>query len=102
MPSLSLLLLAALPLAAALLLPLLPAATASARVRTLAALSTIAQLVLGLACWRATPADLHLAWLPRLGLSLDLGLDGLTLPLVLLTALITTLAILAEIGRAHV
>ena len=95
MPTLSLLLLAALPLAGTLLLPLLPAATASARVRSLAALSAAAQLLVGLACWRGTPADLHLAWLPRLGLSLDLGLDGLSLPLVLLTALITTLAILA-------
>jgi len=95
MPPLSLLLLAGLPLAAALLLPLLPATTASARVRSLAALSSAAQLLVGLASWRATPADLHLAWLPRLGLSLDLGLDGLSLPLVLLTALITTLAILA-------
>jgi NAD(P)H-quinone oxidoreductase subunit 4 len=62
----------------------------------LAALSAAAQLVVGLACWRGTPADLHLAWLPKLGLSLDLGLDGLSLPLVLLTALITTLAILAS------
>jgi len=96
MPSLSLLLLAALPLAAALLLPLLPATTASARVRGLAALSTAAQLLVGVACWRAAPPDLLLAWLPKLGLSLDLGLDGLTLPLVLLTALITTLAILAS------
>jgi NAD(P)H-quinone oxidoreductase subunit 4 len=95
MPTLSLLLLAALPLAGTLLLPLLPANTAPVRVRTLAALTTGAQLLVGLACWRANPAQLHLAWLPRLGLSLDLGLDGLSLPLVLLTALITTLAILA-------
>jgi NAD(P)H-quinone oxidoreductase subunit 4 len=95
MPTLSLLLLAALPLAGTLLLPLLPANTAPVRVRTLAALTTGAQLLVGLACWRANPAELHLAWLPRLGLSLDLGLDGLSLPLVLLTALITTLAILA-------
>jgi NAD(P)H-quinone oxidoreductase subunit 4 len=95
MPSLSLLLLAGLPLSAALLLPLLPATTASARVRGLAALSTAAQLLVGLACWRSTPADLELAWLPKLGLSFELGLDGLSLPLVLLTALISTLAILA-------
>ena len=95
MPPSSLLLLPGLPLAAALLLPLLPAATSSIKVRSLAALSSAAQLLVGLACWRATPADLHLAWLPKLGLSFDLGLDGLSLPLVLLTALITTLAILA-------
>jgi len=96
MPPSSLLLLAGLPLAVGLLLPLLPATTASARVRSLAALSAAAQLLVGLACWRGTPVDLHLAWLPKLGLSLDLGLDGLSLPLVLLTALITTLAILAS------
>ena len=95
MPPSSLLLLVGLPLAAALLLPLLPAATASVRVRNLAALSSAGQLLLGLAFWRATPSELHQAWLPKLGLSLDLGLDGLSLPLVLLTALITTLAILA-------
>jgi NAD(P)H-quinone oxidoreductase subunit 4 len=95
MPPSSLLLLAGLPLVAGLLLPLLPATTTSARVRSLAALSAAAQLLVGLACWRGTPADLQLAWLPKLGLTFDLGLDGLTLPLVLLTALITTLAILA-------
>jgi len=95
MPPSSLLLLVGLPLAAALLLPLLPAATASVRVCNLAALSSAGQLLLGLAFWRATPSELHQAWLPKLGLSLDLGLDGLSLPLVLLTALITTLAILA-------
>ena len=95
MPPSSLLLLPGLPLAAALLLPLLPAATSSLKVRSLAALSSATQLLVGLACWRSTPADLQLAWLPKLGLSFDLGLDGLSLPLVLLTALITTLAILA-------
>jgi NAD(P)H-quinone oxidoreductase subunit 4 len=95
MPPSSLLLLPGLPLAAALLIPLLPAATSSLKVRSLAALSSATQLLVGLACWRSTPADLQLAWLPKLGLSFDLGLDGLSLPLVLLTALITTLAILA-------
>jgi len=95
MPPFAFLLLAGLPVAAALLLPLLPASTAAAKVRSLAALSSAAQLLVGLTCWRQPPPDLHLAWLPKLGLSLDLGLDGLSLPMVLLTALITTLAILA-------
>jgi len=90
-----LLLLLAGPLLAALLLPLLPATAPSPRVRSLAALAAASQLVVGLLCWRLPPPDLQLRWLPRLGLSFDLGLDGLSLPLVLLTALITTLAILS-------
>jgi arginine repressor len=36
-----------------------------------------------------------LPWLPKLALTLQLGLDGLSLPLVLLTALITAMAILS-------
>jgi NAD(P)H-quinone oxidoreductase subunit 4 len=89
-----LLLLLALPLAAALLLPLL-ANFRSSHLRNLAALACAAQWLVGLACWRFPPADLHLAWLPKLKLSLDLGLDGLSLPLVLLTALVSTMAILS-------
>jgi NAD(P)H-quinone oxidoreductase subunit 4 len=89
-----LLMLPGLPLLAGLLIPLLPEA-ASARLRLLAALSTAAQLLLGLLLWRQPPADLHLSWVARLGLDLDLGLDGLSLPLVLLTALVTTMAILS-------
>jgi NAD(P)H-quinone oxidoreductase subunit 4 len=94
MASLLLPLLLGLPLLAALLLPLLPDGP-SARVRTLAALAAGLQLLVGLLAWRQSPADLHLAWLPKLGLGLDLGLDGLSLPLVLLTALLTSLAILS-------
>ena len=94
MPPAMLLILLALPLAAALLLPLLSNSSA-ARLRTLAALACGGQFFVGLACWRFPPADLHLAWLPKLKLSLDLGLDGLSLPLVLLTALVSTMAILS-------
>ncbi|MFO0039712.1 MAG: NADH-quinone oxidoreductase subunit M [Synechococcaceae cyanobacterium] len=94
MASLLLPLLLGLPLLAALLLPLLPEAP-SARVRHLAALAAGLQLLVGLVAWRQSPPDLHLAWLPKLSLELDLGLDGLSLPLVLLTALLTSLAILS-------
>ena len=94
MPSLLLPLLLLLPLAAALLLPLLAGASAS-RVRHLAALACASQFLVALICWRLPPADLHLDWLPKLKLSLDLGLDGLSLPLVLLTALVSTMAILS-------
>jgi NAD(P)H-quinone oxidoreductase subunit 4 len=89
----ALLLLILLPLLAGLLIPLLPERTSLARRGAL--LAPLLQLLLGAWCWRHPPADLSLAWLPRLGLSLDLGLDGLSLPLVLLSALLTLLAILA-------
>ncbi|MFY7696551.1 MAG: NAD(P)H-quinone oxidoreductase subunit D4, partial [Cyanobium sp.] len=94
MPSFILPLLLALPIAATLILPVL-SGDHSVRLRTLAALACGAQFVVALACWRLPPADLHLAWLPRLKLALDLGLDGLSLPLVVLTALLSTLAILS-------
>lgn len=90
-----LLLLLALPLAGTLLLPLMPAGLASCRLRTIAAVPPALQLLVALVCWRQHPADLQLPWLPTIGLGLDLGLDGLSLPLVLLSALLTTLAILA-------
>ncbi|MFM8525359.1 MAG: NADH-quinone oxidoreductase subunit M [Cyanobacteriota bacterium] len=93
-PSALLLLLLLLPLASALLLPLLPEAP-SKRVRSLAALSAAGQLLIGLLCWRQGPADLHLPWVPKLGLELDLGLDGLSQPLVLLTAVLTLMAVLS-------
>jgi len=92
----TLLLLLLLPLAAGLVLPLL-SPSRPGLVRGLAAATALAQLAVGLlACGRQPPADLSLSWLPQLGLSLDLGLDGLSLPLVLLTALITAMAVLAS------
>jgi NAD(P)H-quinone oxidoreductase subunit 4 len=94
MAALLLPLLLGLPLLAALLLPLLPESP-SVRVRSAAALASALQLLAGVLAWRQPPPDLQLAWLPKLGLELDLGLDGLSLPLVLLTALLTTLAILS-------
>jgi len=85
-----------LPLAAVLLLPLLPP---DARLtRRIAAGAGVLQLAAALLLWRQPPADLSLNWLPRLGLSLDLGIDGITLPLLLLTALLTTMAVLAAPG----
>jgi len=96
-PSVLLLLLLLLPLAAALLLPLLPQAPPT-KVRSLAALAAAAQLVVGLLCWRLAPAELRLPWVPKLGLELELGLDGLSQPLVLLTALLTLMAILSAPG----
>lgn len=94
MPSFALLLLVGLPLMAALLLSLL-SESGPIRLRSIAAVACAAQLGLALLCWRLPPADLHQAWLPKLELSLDLGLDGVSLPLVILTALLTTLSILS-------
>ena len=94
MPPIALLLLLVPPLAGALLIQLVPPERAAA-VRPLAALAAAVQLLVGLLCWRLPPAELQLRWLPKLGLSLELSLDGLSLPLLLLTSLLTMLSILA-------
>jgi NAD(P)H-quinone oxidoreductase subunit 4 len=91
----TLLLLLALPLLAGMLLPLVPEGR-GLLVRALAAATALLQLALGLLAWRQGAADLSLSWLPQLGLALELGLDGLSLPLVLLTALLTAMAVLAS------
>ncbi|MEB3297744.1 MAG: NADH-quinone oxidoreductase subunit M [Cyanobacteriota bacterium] len=90
----TMLLLLLLPLLAGILLPLLP--VGSLWVRRGALITALLQLVLGLWLWRHPPAGLSVSWLPRLGLDLSLGLDGLSLPLVLLTALITAMAVMAS------
>ncbi|MBM5807476.1 MAG: NADH-quinone oxidoreductase subunit M [Cyanobacteria bacterium M_surface_10_m2_179] len=89
-----LLLLLLIPLLAGLLLPLLPAGSPWVRRGALAA--ALLQLLDGLWLWQHPPAALSLSWLPQLGLRLELGLDGLTLPLVLLAALLTAMAVMAS------
>ena len=89
-----LLLLLLIPLLAGLLLPLLPAGSPWVRRGALAA--ALLQLLDGLWLWQHPPAAISASWLPQLGLRLELGLDGLTLPLVLLTALITAMAVMAS------
>lgn len=89
----TLLLLLLIPVVAAVLLPLLRGATDT--VRAVALTAALAQVLAGLWLWQHPPADLSLRWLPQLGLQLDLGLDGLSLPLVLLAALLTVMAILS-------
>ena len=91
----TLLLLLLLPLLTGLLLPLLREGRPGL-VRGLAATAALAQLAVGLVAWRQVPAALTLNWLPKLGLSFDLALDGLSLPLVLLSALLTAMAVLAS------
>ena len=89
----TLLLLLLIPLAALLALPLLP--DLAPLCRRVAVAAALLQLGLALLAWRWPPADLTLPWLPKLALTLQLGLDGLSLPLMLLTALITAMAILS-------
>ena len=89
-----LLLLLLIPLLAGVLLPLLP--SGSPWVRRGALVAPLLQLLVGVWLWRHPAGDLSLSWLPKLGLRLDLGLDGLTLPLVLLAALLTAMAVLAS------
>jgi NAD(P)H-quinone oxidoreductase subunit 4 len=91
----TLLLLLLIPLAAGLVLTLLPEGR-PLLIRSGAAAAGLAQLATALLAWRQSPAEFQLSWLPRLGLGLELGVDGLSLPLVLLTALITAMAVLAS------
>jgi NAD(P)H-quinone oxidoreductase subunit 4 len=88
-----LLLLPLLPLLAVLCLPLFPLNSTWVRPAALAA--GLLQFGWGLRLLAHPPAPIALAWLPRLGLRLELGLDGISLPLVLLASLLTALAVLA-------
>ena len=81
------------PLFAALLLPLIPSGP---WVRRVALATPLLQLLLALQWWLHPSDQVSLSWLPRLGLRLELGLDGISLPLVLRTALITAMAVLAS------
>jgi NAD(P)H-quinone oxidoreductase subunit 4 len=90
----ALLLLILLPLVGCLLLPLLPERLQPLRVP--AAGIALAQMLLALLLWPGGPQEFSLAWLPRLGLEFSLGIDGLSLPLVLLSGLVTAMAILAS------
>jgi NAD(P)H-quinone oxidoreductase subunit 4 len=86
-----------LPAAAGLTLPLL-SAWSPRRLAWLAAVACLTQLLVGIYCGLRPPADVHISWVPKLGLELQLGLDGLSLPLVVLTALISAAAILFAPG----
>jgi NAD(P)H-quinone oxidoreductase subunit 4 len=94
MPPNVLLLLLAIPLAGGVLIQFLPVSRPGLS-RLSGAATAGLQLFLALLCWRTSPPELHQAWLPRLSLALDLGLDGLSLPLLILAAALTALAILS-------
>ncbi len=88
-----LLLLLLLPLLGVVLLPLLPAGSPWVRRGAFAA----ASLQFAWALWLLAhpPAAFARDWLPRLGLRLELGLDGISQALVLLASLLTAMAVLA-------
>ena len=81
------------PLLGALVLPLLPSGFRALRAAAL--LPPLLQLGWGLWLSGHPAGPLSQPWLPRIGLSFDLGLDGVSLPLVLLAALLTAMAVLA-------
>lgn len=85
-------------LAGALGLGLLPGVRRAAAV---AVAITLSGVVLALACGAAATFDrarageaqlgVNVSWIPQLGVRFHIGVDGLSLPLVVLTALLTTL-----------
>ena len=90
------------PAIAALVIALLPG-DAKSTVRRLALILSLVPLVLVLVMWfnyDRTTADLQFQyvaeWFPLIGSSFVVAVDGITLPLFLLTAILTPLAILAS------
>jgi NADH-quinone oxidoreductase subunit M len=92
------------PLLAAVGIALLPA-TATRAIRAWAVVAAFAEAIFSLPLWwRLVPADPgwqfeeKRAWLPALGASYHLGADGISALLVLLTTVITAIAVL---GATH-
>ncbi|MDY7020379.1 MAG: NADH-quinone oxidoreductase subunit M [Cyanobacteriota bacterium] len=88
------------PVLGAIIVSLLPAKLISRQIRSVALVIAIA--ILGLTLKLATDFDLtssnfqfleYHAWIPQLGLSYSLGIDGLSLPLMGLNAILTIIAI---------
>ncbi|NJK35577.1 MAG: NAD(P)H-quinone oxidoreductase subunit 4 [Oscillatoriales cyanobacterium SM2_2_1] len=92
------------PIAAALLVPFVPDKGDGRRLRWYAlviGLLDFIVLVYGFyANYDFASAELQLvekySWIPQLGLNWSVGADGISMPLILMTAFITTLAILAS------
>jgi len=97
-----------LPLLAALVIPLLPDKDGKT-VRSYALAVGLSEFALMVyTCW--AHYDLNnpafqlvetYAWIPQIGLNWSVGLDGLSMPLVLLSGLVTTLALLASWKISH-
>ena len=95
MDSLMLLLLLLLPLGAGVAIPLLNPQLARPAALAVAAAQVVLGLVMALGGSDLSAYAITQSWLPQLGLALDLGLDGVSLPLVLLASALTAMAVLA-------
>ena len=94
----------ALPAVAGMLIALAP----SSSLRLAQAIALVASLAAMLLSWSllasfdTTQAGLQFAestpWVPEIGVDYSIGVDGLSLPMVLLTTLLTFVAVLASIG----
>lgn len=91
MNALLLVLLPALPLAGCLALLAAPREWARRRARHVGLAVTAVTLADAVALASSPGPGVDLAWVPAIGLRFHLGVDGISLPLVLLTALLTTL-----------
>jgi NADH-quinone oxidoreductase subunit M len=79
------------------------AAAPAARAKTIALIVTLAELILSLGLWWAFDSSMpamqfgaSAPWLPQWGISYTLGLDGISLFMVLLTTAIMPLAVLSS------
>ena len=95
MDSLLLLMVLLLPLLAGVAIPLLNPQLARPAALAVAAAQVTLGLVMALGGSDLSAYAITQSWLPQLGLALDLGLDGLSLPLVLLASVLTAMAVLA-------
>ena len=82
-----------LPLLIGVLLPMV--STDGAQIRKIALAAPLIQLMFSLWFYKNLPDSIDLSWIPQIGLKFELGLDGISLPVVLLTALLTCLSIVA-------
>lgn len=89
-----------LPVVGAAIIGFIPGNLEGAKLRQITA--TFALLSFGWSIWLLTQFDLslsglqfkeYLPWLPQIGLSYSLGIDGLSLPLIVLNTLLTLIAI---------
>jgi len=95
MESLVLLLVLLLPLGAGVAIPLLNPQLARPAALAVAAAQFALGLVMALGGSDLSAYAIAQSWLPQLGLTLDLGLDGVSLPLVLLTSALSAMAVMA-------
>ena len=95
MDSLMLLLVLLLPLGAGVAIPVLNPQLARPVALAVAAAQVALALVMALGAQDLSAYAITQSWLPQLGLALDLGLDGVSLPLVLLASALTAMAVMA-------